>query len=591
MRKTIPTGVSSFEKIRTVGGNGAEYYYVDKTMMIKELLYPKPVEVTLITRPRRFGKSLNMSMLECFLDIERESEGTSLFDGLAIMNEKEVCDEYMHKYPVIHVSFKDAVCKKKVGEEKKELIEAAMKGLKGTIGTLAERYRFLLSSDKLDEADRISFRQISTRNPDTEGEKFLMSDDNLETALLTLSMLLKKHYGKPAVILIDEYDVPLNAAFELGCYEYFIGTYRSILSAALKENDSLAFAVVTGCLKISKESIFTGLNHLDVRSVVDPGMNDFFGFDDDEVGEMLEYYGLGEYREGVRRFYDGYRFGSRQAYNPWAVLEFASKALDYLREGQPVEFGCGWIKTSGNDILYNLMEKAEKNLDISEDVDALENGGTITKRIIDQLTFDNMYDSIDGIWTVMLHAGYLTIENRLGNGVLELRIPNEEVLLSFDDIVAALAKRQAGNGMYQKAFCDAVTTFDVAKIEEALNDVLENSVSIRDTATREPRENFYHGVMNAILLYRDGWSRRSNPEVGKGYCDILVENPGEDWGVLFELKYSDDKDDFTAALDEGQRQIVTCKYAKPLKRKRYANTHLYAIAFHGKECKVREVFA
>ena len=584
MTKRIPKGVSSFEAMMTNG-----YYYVDKTMMIKELLDASLDGVTLITRPRRFGKSLNMSMLECFLDIERKSEGMRLFDGLAISGETEFCRRYMHKYPVIHVSFKDV--SGDGGQKAEENLESALKALKGTVGELAEKYRFLLSSKELDEADRIAFRQISTRNPKTDDSRFIMGNDILKTSLNTLARLVRKHYGTPPVILIDEYDVPLNKASEGGYYEGFIEIYRTLLSSALKDSKSISFAVVTGCLKISKESIFTGLNNLDVRSVVDPGMNDFFGFDDSEVGDMLEYYGLGEYREGVRRFYDGYRFGSRQAYNPWAVLEFASKALDYLREGQPVEFGCGWIKTSGNDILYNLMEKAEKNLDISEDVDALENGGTITKWIVDQLTFDNMYADIEGIWTVMLHTGYLTVENRLDNGAVELRVPNEEVLLSFDGIVAALAKRQAGNGMYQKAFCDAVATFDTAKIEEALNDVLENSVSIRDTATKEPRENFYHGVMNAVLLYRDGWSRRSNPEVGNGYCDILVENPGEDWGVLFELKYSDDKDDFTAALDEGQRQIVTCKYAKPLKRKRYANTHLYAIAFHGKECKVREVFA
>ena len=589
MTKRIPKGVSSFEAMMTNG-----YYYVDKTMMIKELLDASLDGVTLITRPRRFGKSLNMSMLECFLDIERKSEGMRLFDGLAISGETEFCRRYMHKYPVIHVSFKDINAESNPG---KTLLKSAMDQLKNIVGFLALDYRFLLdgsregNGERLDEFDEALYRRLTTISPNAKETQFEMSDDTLQYSLRTLCTLLKKRHGVAPVLLIDEYDVPLNDAFNKEYYKDFVATYRTLLSSALKDSKSISFAVVTGCLKISKESIFTGLNNLDVRSVVDPGMNDFFGFDDSEVGDMLEYYGLGEYREGVRRFYDGYRFGSRQAYNPWAVLEFASKALDYLREGRPVEFGCGWIKTSGNDILYSLMEKAEKNLDISEDVDALENGGTITKWIVDQLTFDNMYADIEGIWTVMLHTGYLTVENRLDNGAVELRVPNEEVLLSFDGIVAALAKRQAGNGMYQKAFCDAVATFDTAKIEEALNDVLENSVSIRDTATKEPRENFYHGVMNAVLLYRDGWSRRSNPEVGNGYCDILVENPGEDWGVLFELKYSDDKDDFTAALDEGQRQIVTCKYAKPLKRKRYANTHLYAIAFHGKECKVREVFA
>lgn len=304
---------------------------------------------------------------------------------------------------------------------------------------------------------------------------------------------------------------------------------------------------------------------------------------------MLSYYELSSYYERTKDFYDGYVFGSQRVYNPYAMTEFVRMALGNREKDVPVEFGCEWIKTSGNDILNLLLDKADSS-DVADDIDVLENGKAITKAIVDQLTFDNMYDTIDGIWTVMLHTGYLTYEKNLGNNRFQLRIPNEEVLLSFDAIVSAISQRQAGNGRFLKQFCEAVESFDPLRIEDSMNALLENSVSLRDTATKEAKENYYHGIMNAALLYRDRWQTHSNPETGDGYCDIMVENENDDWGIVFELKYSKKANDFTSALKEGKRQILKCRYVQRLKNRRYSTVHMYAVAFHGRKCKVLEVF-
>ena len=582
MTKRIPYSVSSFERMIT-----NDYYYVDKTMMIKDLLDASLDGVTLVTRPRRFGKSLNMSMLECFLDIERKDDGMSLFDGLAISSETEFCKEYMHKYPVIHVSFKDAVGKKKEGEK---LVETAMRGLKETIGMLAMEYDYLGDSNELSENEKLLYKRLTTIEKNAKEPEFAMSDDSLERSLATLSLLLKKHHGKPAVILIDEYDVPLNTAFELGYYEYFIGTYRSILSTALKENDSLAFAVVTGCLRISKESIFTWVNHFSTVDVMGAEMDEYFGFNDDEVAGMLEHYGLSSYHEKTRSFYDGYQFGSQLVYNPWSIVRFAGKAVACVKKGLDVEFPCEWLNTSGNDIMKRLLAPAVKKKGFANAVESLENRGEIKTRIVEQLTFDSMYKTPEGLWTVMLHSGYLTLAENLGEGYATLRVPNEEVLKAFDDLVLQISQERIAKGDILKNACEAVESFDPARIEEALNTLLKRIVSIRDTATREKRENYYHGIMNAMLAYRGDWEMESSAETGDGYCDIMVENDEGNWGIVFELKYSDNATDFKKALDEGEDQIFKLKYPEELHENERDPIHLYSIAFRGKRCKVREVF-
>ncbi len=582
MTKRIPYSVSSFERMIT-----NDYYYVDKTMMIKDLLDASLDGVTLVTRPRRFGKSLNMSMLECFLDIERKDDGMSLFDGLAISSETEFCKEYMHKYPVIHVSFKDAVGKKKEGEK---LVETAMRGLKETIGMLAMEYDYLGDSNELSENEKLLYKRLTTIEKNAKEPEFAMSDDSLERSLATLSLLLKKHHGKPAVILIDEYDVPLNTAFELGYYEYFIGTYRSILSTALKENDSLAFAVVTGCLRISKESIFTGVNHFSTIDVMNPEMDEYFGFNDDEVAGMLEHYGLSAYHENARGFYDGYRFGSQLVYNPWSIIQFVKKAVACVRKGMSVEYPCEWLNSSSNDIMKRLLRESVRDSLFFDVIEKLGNGEEVTVRVIDQLTFDDMYDSHEGLWTVLLHAGYLTCTKSIGDGLLRLKVPNEEVMWAFDQLVVQVTKAAISRGDYLPRFCDAVETFDPARIETRLNAILSNAMGLRDTATKAKKENYYLATMNTALLARADWKRRSNPESGDGFADIMVENDGRNWGIVFELKYSDSATDFKKALDEGEGQIFKRRYPEKLHRNGRDPIHLYSIAFHGKKCKVREVF-
>jgi len=434
MIKAIPTGFSSFSAMIE-----NDYYYVDKTMMLKDVLYPNPSKVLLVTRPRRFGKSLNMSMLDCFLDITRKEEGMKLFEGLEIAKEKDFCEEFMHKYPVIHVSFKDADNEKR--KKATENYQSALAKLKGIIGRLALKYDYLKESKALNDDEKTLYQRLRTVSKNTKESEFDMSDDSLKNALSTLSMLLQKHHGLPVVILIDEYDVPLNNAFEGGYYQEFINTYRSLLCGGLKDNDSLAFAVATGCLRISKESIFTGLNNLRTLDVTKPGLKEYFGFDDKEVSDMLAYYGLQEYRDQVKAFYDGYKFGSWFVYNPWSITQFIEDALASIDDGEFVEFPCGWLTTSSNDIMNKLLEKALRDEAAIPAIEDLSNGLEIQVQLLDQLTFDDMYDTWQGLWTVMLHAGYLTCTEELGEGRAKLKVPNEEVMQAFDKLVLDYVKQ------------------------------------------------------------------------------------------------------------------------------------------------------
>ncbi len=494
----------------------------------------------------------------------------------------------MHKYPVIHVSFKDIVGKKSKDDE--SLLFSAVNSLKYLISETAKRYLFLLESKELNEDDRISFEQIKSLSTPKESKK----DEDMELEYLAgslkkLSELLEKHYGFPTVILIDEYDVLLNKAFKLGYYQDFIETYRCLLSSALKGNPSLAFAVVTGCLRISKESIFTGLNNLRVYDVTSPGLDEWLGFRDEDVYDMLEYYGLSQYHADTKSFYDGYRFASQLVYNPWSINTFVSKAIESREKNEPVTFQCDWLDTSENDILNELVERSANDRGMVVDIGNLALGKSVSKKIISQLTFESIYKDNDALWTVMLHSGYVTCEENLGQTFIRLRIPNEEVHQAFDDKIVYIAKRDTGRGRRLKEFCDAIATFDPNRIEKELNNILRRTTSIRDNATKAVHENYYHGIMNAALLYRDDWQRWSNPETGDGYCDIMAEGENGDWAVLFELKYSNSASDFSAALAEAKGQIYRCDYAQILMDNDYPKAHMYAIAFHGKKCKVEEV--
>ena len=410
VRKNLPIGIDGFEKIRT-----NDFYYVDKTMFIKELLHNWG-EVNLFTRPRRFGKTLNMSMLKSFFETGSDP---ALFGGLKITNERELCEKYMGKFPVIFISLKSVDGLK---------YDSAVAALRTVIGNEAGRFRFLRESPELDEDDKNSYNQLVS--VEIKGNtKYDMTDAVLTDSLKTLSLLLYKHYGQKVILLIDEYDVPLDKAFQSGYYDEMVNLLRNLLGNALKTNDSLYFAVLTGCLRISKESIFTGLNNLNVMTISDPYFCDNFGFTEDEVTELLNYYGLDDFHDTVRDWYDGYQFGDTSVYCPWDVIKYAQILLKD-KEAEPENY---WANTSGNDLVRRLLKKA--NQTTRNDVERLINGETITKAIRQELTYRDVEDSIDNIWSVLYSTGYLTCRRRVPGKQMELALPNREVRELFIDLV------------------------------------------------------------------------------------------------------------------------------------------------------------
>ncbi len=410
VRKKLPVGIENFEEF-----SSEDFYYVDKTLFIKELLQNWG-KVNLFTRPRRFGKSLNMSMLKCFFEI---GGNPKLFEGLKIAREKELCEKYMGKFPVISVSLKS------VGGLN---FKAASAALKNIIGKEAMRFQFLLESERLSEAEKNSYKRLIKIGTTSEAI-YDITDATLIDSLQTLSQLLEKHYGRKVIILIDEYDVPLDKAFQAEYYDEMVFLIRNLFDNALKTNESLYFAVLTGCLRISKESIFTGLNNLNVMTISDPYFCDSFGFTEDEVTELLNYYGLGDFHDTVRDWYDGYQFGDTSVYCPWDVIKYAQILLKD-KEAEPENY---WANTSGNDLIRRLLKKA--NQTTRNDVERLINGETITKAIRQELTYRDVEDSIDNIWSVLYSKGYLTCRRKVPGKKMELALPNREVRELFIDLV------------------------------------------------------------------------------------------------------------------------------------------------------------
>ena len=561
VRKKLPIGIDGFEKIRT-----NDFYYVDKTMFIKELLQNWG-EVNLFTRPRRFGKTLNMSMLKSFFEIGSDP---ALFNGLKIALEKELCEEYMGKFPVIFISLKSVDGLK---------YDSAVAALRTVIGNEAGRFRFLRESSKLDEDDKNSYNQLVS--VEIKGNtKYDMTDAVLTDSLQTLSLLLYKHYGQKVILLIDEYDVPLDKAFQSGYYDEMVNLLRNLLGNALKTNDSLYFAVLTGCLRISKESIFTGLNNLNVMTISDPYFCDNFGFTEDEVTELLNYYGLGDFHDTVRDWYDGYQFGDTSVYCPWDVIKYAQILLKD-KEAEPENY---WANTSGNDLVRRLLKKA--NQTTRNDVERLINGETITKTIRQELTYRDVEDSIDNIWSVLYSTGYLTCRRRVPGKQMELALPNREVRELFIDLVNDwFEETTRADSARINRFCAAFLKGDVTMIQDMLHDYLWDSISVRDTAVRRHmKENFYHGMLLGLLRSQDSWLVRSNAETGEGYSDISIQTP-ERVGMIIELKYADNGK-LEAACAEALNQIEEKKYAEGLKRRGMKKIIQYGIAFCEKECMV-----
>ena len=556
-KKKLPIGIESFEEIRKEG-----FYYVDKTGVIGQLL-EKWGKVNLFTRPRRFGKSLNMSMLKAFFEIGGDS---ALFEGLKISEKKELCEKYMGQFPVISISLKSV---------EGLSFEAAKKALKDILGVEAGRFYFLTKSSKLTAEEIESYKALLRVG---ETGDFLMSDTAMEKALLRLSSLLCKHYGKQVILLIDEYDVPLDKAFQYGYYDEMVSLIRNMFGNALKTNPNLYFAVLTGCLRISKESIFTGLNNLKVLTLTDVRFDEYFGFTDSEVKDMLEYYGLSEHYGEVKEWYDGYRFGNVEVYCPWDVINYCD-LLKADPNALPQDY---WSNTSGNAMVRRFIDKADTRT--RDEIERLIAGDEIVKEIHQELTYNELDSSIENLWSVLFTIGYLTQRGQEGKKY-RLAIPNNEIrelLISqirewFRDV-----SRKDGETLNQ--FCEAFPEQNPEKIEEIFSDYLWNTISIRDTASSK-KENFYHGILLGLLGYKSNWLVKSNAESGLGYSDILVEVPKNRTGIVIELKYAEDGN-MDAACEKALQQIEDRDYAAKLKDDGMRNIIKYGIACYKKNCKV-----
>ena len=558
MRKKLPVGIENFEEF-----SKEDFYYVDKTMFLAELLQNWG-KVNLFTRPRRFGKTLNMSMLKCFFEIGTDK---SLFDGLKIAENRELCAEYQGQFPVIFISLKsvDGLT-----------FASAAAALRTVIGREASRFQFLRDSDKLSKEDRESYEALIH----VDKGLYDMKDELLAGSLKNLSQLLAKHYGRQVVLLIDEYDVPLDKAFQAGYYDEMVSLIRNLFGNALKTNDNLQFAVLTGCLRISKESIFTGLNNLKVHTIADPRYEEYFGFTDADVDEMLAFYGLTSHKQVMQDWYDGYQFGKVSVYCPWDVINYC----DLLRADPEAEPENYWANTSGNGIIRRLLKKADQTT--RDEVEQLINGGTIVKTVRQELTYRDIEDSIDNIWSVLYSTGYLTSRGRLPGKQMKLALPNREVRELFIDLVKDWFREETrADASRINRFCAAFPKGDVATIQDMLHDYLWDSISVRDTAVRSNmKENFYHGMLLGLLQSQGSWIVRSNAETGIGYSDISVATP-ERLGMVIELKYAEDGN-LEAACAKALAQIDEKKYDEALRRRGMKTILKYGIAFWEKECQV-----
>lgn len=561
--KKLPIGIEHFEEMRR-----EDFYYVDKTGMIKELLENK-AKVNLFTRPRRFGKSLNMSMLKYFFEYGCDS---SLFEGLAIAKEDKLCQEYMGKFPVVSVTLKGAGSLE---------FQTARGMLCSIVGNEAMRFAFLENSSRLSDREKEQYRQLV--NVDTSGrQSFIMSNEVLEDSLRMLCRLLQKHYDQKVILLIDEYDVPLDKAQHYGYYDEMSSLLRGMLGQALKTNDSLQFAVLTGCLRVAKESIFTGLNNLRVLTITSKQFDEHFGFLDREVKELLEFYGLSDRFDLVKEWYDGYRFGSEDVYCPWDVINYA----DSLRSDPDAKPRAFWINTSGNDIIRTFLKMAKGS--VQREIEELVNGGTVVKKINQELTYRDLYKNIDNLWSVLFTTGYLTKRGETESEAYYLAIPNLEIRKIFIEQVMEWIQEEARKDTQKlDAFCDAFARGDAEAAEAGFGDYLWRTISVLDTGARkEKKEHFYHGVLLGLLGHREEWDIRSNAETGEGFCDILIEIRDERIGIAIELKYARE-DGLEAGCREALEQIENRRYESKLLQDGMKTIYKYGIACRKKECMVR----
>lgn len=552
----LPVGIEDFQEIRRLG-----FYYVDKTMLIEQLL-AKWGKVNLFTRPRRFGKSLNMSMLRYFFDIETDK---TLFDGLYISQNKQLCEEYMGKFPVIFLSLKgvDGLTFSEARFCLAELIESE-----------ARRFKFLMHSDKLDADDKAMYRDLlSLHGAD-------VAAISLRFALKKLSELLYKHYGQKTLILIDEYDVPLDKAFQHGYYREMVALIRGLFGETLKTNEFIQFAVLTGCLRVSKESIFTGLNNFKVLSITDARFDEQFGFTDAEVQQLLHVYNLEEHLAETKEWYDGYRFGEVDVYCPWDVINHVDRLL-----GQPdAEPQSYWINTSGNELVKRFINKANKTT--RDEIERLVSGESIEKHVRLELTYDEIDNGIDNLWSVLFTTGYLTQAGMTAQGAYKLVIPNREIREVYKLQIQEWFKDAVLSNTEQLTACwSAFKAGDAEVIEKYLNNMLSNSISVFDLKAAE-KENVYHTFLVGLLAGNSGWLVKSNVEAGEGFADIIVETEDADAGMILELKYAREAAALAKACEKALAQIKERRYAEYLKNEGRNQMLFYGIAFYKKRCRV-----
>lgn len=553
----LPVGIESFEEIRTEG-----FYYVDKTKLIEQLLNNWS-KANLFMRPRRFGKTLNMSMLRCFFEIGADR---TLFDGLYIAQNTTLCDEYMGKYPVVSVSLKGVNA---------ESFDAAKAQLAKIINREARRLRVLMDSDRLTAEDKDIFCELLDRK---------MQEDTIASSLQEFTELLELHYGKKVIVLIDEYDVPLAKANENGYYNQMALLIRNMFENVLKTNDSLKFAVLTGCLRVAKESIFTGLNNFNVNSILDVDYDETFGFVDAEVAKMLRFYHQEEHYETVKEWYDGYRFGNADVYCPWDVINYCAAH----RSDATLPPENYWTNTSGNDILKHFIDgMGEQNMLTRGDLERLVNGEIVEKDIRQDLTYNELYLSGDHIWSTLFMTGYLTHRGRVDTNRYRLAVPNREIRNIITEHVLTLFRQNVNkDGQLLNAFCDALAEGRPDEVARIFSAYMRKTISVRDTFARKAiRENFYHGILLGILGYKAGWSVMSNRESGNGFSDIMIIVDDADYGIVIEIKYSD-----TEALDDvccnALRQIVDKRYTEYFRQQGISRILKYGIACRIKECQV-----
>ena len=555
LKKRLPVGIENFEKIRRDG-----FYYVDKTDLIKELL-ENWGEVNLFTRPRRFGKTLNMSMFQCFFEIGCDQ---SLFDGLRIAEESTLCETYMGKFPVISISLK--------GIDAADY-ETARNLMVKVVNEEARRFQFLTESSRLTDTDKMLFGQLLQKE---------MDDETLFCSLRELTELLRKHYEKQVIVLIDEYDVPLAKANELGYYDEMVRLIRGIFGSALKTNHNLYFAVLTGCLRVAKESIFTGVNNFNTFTITDVDFDEYFGFTDAEVKEMLEEYQLGSSYEDVREWYDGYRFGNVDVYCPWDVICYVNKR----RTDPALQPQNYWLNTSGNEVVRHFIEALGDGVTRTE-MERLIGGEIVQKEIHEEMTYHDLYVDMGNVWSVLFMTGYLTQRGRADGNLYNLVIPNREIRNIFTEQIMKMFQEQAEqDGETLGRFCDALEQGNAEEVERCFTGYMRKTVSIRDTFVRKAtKENFYHGMLIGLLGFKEGWTVMSNREAGDEFSDIQVLIDDAETGIVIEVKYAQDGD-LEAECQKALTQMRALHYEDGMRNAGMQKVFKYGIACWKKNCKV-----